>query len=203
MFLSMSDTPQPPDDEAEVDREIRIEKMRRELDEIAGGKMISGNFEAVPPKIEEAFLAQALAYERAEFDANFNRLVQRGVAMPPAAELDDAALSGKLTEVIRHLGELRCFLQDTDHLSERELYEWLWSSGLHDDSPDLSEMPNAAWQTSPIGACSDEDRPIWLKYYASEEDRQRWHLDFPDDPIPAHEPLPFQRDRHLPKRSIF
>ena len=199
----MSDTPQPPDDEAEVDREIRIEKMRRELDEIAGGKMISGNFETVSSKIEEAFLEQALAYERAEFDTNFNRLVQRGVAMPPAAELDDAALSAKLMEVIRDLGELRCFLQDTDHLSERELYEWLWSSGLRDDSPDLSGMPDAAWQTSPIGACSDEDRPIWLKHYASEEDRQRWHLDFPDDPIPAHEPLPFQRDRHLPKRSIF
>jgi hypothetical protein len=203
IFLSMSDTPQPPDDEAEVDREIRIEKMRRELDEIAGGKMISGNFEAVPSKIEEAFLEQALAYERAEFDTNFNRLVQRGVAMPPAAELDDAALSAKLTEVIRDLWELRCFLQDTDHRSDRELYEWLWSSGLRDDSPDLSAMPDAAWQTSPIGAGGDDDTQVWLRYYANEEERQRWRRDFPDDPIPVHKPLPFDRDRHLPKRSNF
>lgn len=199
----MPDHPRPPDDEAEVDREIRIEKMKRELDEIAGGKMLSGSLGAVPLKMEEAFLEQALAYERAEFDTNFNRLVQRGVAMPPTAELDEAALSAKLAEVIHELGELHCFLQDTDHLSDRELYDWLWSSGLRDDSPDISGMPDAAWQTSPIGECSDEDTPIWLKYYANEEDRQRWHLDFPDDPMPEHEPLPFDRDRHLPKPSIF
>jgi hypothetical protein len=199
----VSDNPHPPDDEADVDREIRIEKMRRQLDEIAGGKMISGSFGAVPSKMEEAFLERALAYERAEFDTNFNRLVQRGVALPPAAELDDAALRARLTEVIRVLGELRCFLQDTDHLSDRELYDWLWSSALRDDSPDISGMPDAAWQTSPIGAGTDKDTLIWLKYYANEEDRQRWHFDFPDDPMPAHEPPPFERDRHLPKRSTF
>ena len=112
-------------------------------------------------------------------------------------------MSAKLAEVIRDLGHLHCFLHDTDHLSDRELYDWLWSSGLRDDSPDTSGMEDAAWQTSPIGAGSDEDTLIWLKYYADEADRQRWHLDFPDDPMPAHEPLPFDRDRYLPKRSIF
>jgi hypothetical protein len=199
----MHDTADAPDDEADVDRETRIEKMKRELDEIAGGKMISGNLGPVSPKIEAAFLEQALAYERAEFDTNFNRLVQRGVALPPPAELDDAALRAKLTEVIQDLGELRCFPHDTDHLSDRELYEWLWSSGLRDDSPDISGMPDAAWQTSPIGAGDEEDTAIWLKHYANEEERQRWHHDFPEDPIPVHKPLPFDRDRHLPKRSNF
>lgn len=192
----------PADDEADIDREIRIEKMKRELDEISGGKMISGSFGPVPLKMEEAFLEQALAYERAEFDTNFNRLVQRGVALPPAAELDDAALSAKLAEIIRELGQMCCFLQDTDHLSDRELYEWLWSSGLREETPDTSRMPHGAWHTSPIGASSDEDTAIWLKHYADEEDRQRWHHDFPDDPIPTHEPLPFDRDRHLPGRSF-
>ena len=57
-------------------------------------------------------------------------------------------------------------------------------------------------------ACSgylvrDGDTAIWLKYYADDKDRLRWHHDFPDDPIPAHEPLPFDRDRHLPGRSLF
>jgi hypothetical protein len=195
--------PDRPDDEADVDRKIRIERMKRELDEIAGGKMLSGSFGPVSPEIEETFLEQVLAYEQAECDTNFNRLVQRGVALPPAAELDDAALSVKLSEVICKLGELRCFLNDTDHLSDLELYDWLWSSGLRDDSPDISAMPNGAWHTSPIGGCSEEDTQIWLKYYAGEEGRQRWHLDFPDDPMPAHEPLPFDRDRLLPTRSIF
>jgi hypothetical protein len=96
-----------PDDEADVDREIRIEKMKRELDEIAGGKMISGSFGPLPIELEEMFLEQVLAYERAEFDTDFNRLVQRGLALPPEAELDDASLSMKLAEVIYELAALR------------------------------------------------------------------------------------------------
>lgn len=190
----------PPEDEAGIDRQIRIEKMKRKLDEIAGGRMFSGSLAPSPLQIEEAFLEQALAYERAEFDTNFDRLVQRGVAMPPAAELDDASLSAKLAEIIHELGELRCFLHDTDHLSDRELYDWLWSSGLREESPDTSQLPGAAWHTSPIGACSDEDTAIWLKHYADEKQRGRWRHDFPDDPMPAHEPPPFDRDRHLPKQ---
>jgi hypothetical protein len=187
--------------EADIDREIRIERMKRELDEIVGGEMRSGNFGPVPLRMEEAFLKQVLAYERAEFDTNFNRLVQRGVALPPAAELENAALSAKLKEVIRELSELRCFLHEADHLSDRELYDWLWSSGLREESPDVSDMPNGAWHTSPIGAGNNEDTEIWLKYYANDEERRRWHLDYPTDPMPAHEALPFDRDRHLPKRS--
>jgi hypothetical protein len=192
-----------PDDEADVDREIHIEKMKRELDEIAGGKMISGSFGPVPSELEEMFLEQVLAYERAEFDTNFNRLVERGVAMPPAVELDDASLSAELAEVIRELAEMHCFLESTDHLSDRELYEWLWSDGLREETADMSAMPDGAWHTSPIGAGSEEDMAIWLKYYANEEDRQRWHRDFPNDPMPEQESLPFDRDRHLPKRPIF
>ena len=198
----MPDNPHPPDDEAGIDREIRIEKMKWELDEIASGKMFSGSFGAAPAKVEEAFLERVLAYERAEFDTNFNRLLQRGVALPPAAELDDATLREKLAEVSHELSELRCFLYDTDHLNDRELYDWLWNSGLREESADISGMPGA-WQTSPIGGGSDEDTQIWLRYYASEEEWQRWQLDYPEDPMPMRESPPFDRDRHLPKQSVF
>jgi hypothetical protein len=188
-----------PDDEPNIDREIRIDRMKRELDEIADGTMISGGFGSVPSEIEEMFLEQVLAYERAERDTNFNRLVGRGVAMPPGAELDDESLPAKLAEVIRELAELHCFLEGTDHLSDRELYDWLWRDGLREETPGISETLQGAWHTSPIGGGTEEDTAIWLKYYASDEDRKRWHLNFPDDPIPDHEVLPFDRDRHLPK----
>lgn len=64
-------------------------------------------------------------------------------------------------------------------------------------------MPDGNWHTIPIGECNDADTAIWLKYYADKEDRRRWHFDFSDDPMPAHEALPFDCDRHLPKRPIF
>jgi hypothetical protein len=195
----MPDIPHPPDDEADVDREIRIEKMKRELNDLAGGSMISGGFGEVPPTIEEAFLAHVYAYERAEFDTIFNRLVQRGRAMEPPDELDDAALSTKVGELLRVLGTMHCFVEQTDHLSDRELYTWLWTDGLREETPDPSGFAGGAWHTSPIGSCNEEDMVIFLRYYANEEERRCWHEEFPGDPLPSHEPLPYDRDRNLPR----
>ena len=197
----MSEIPPWPDDEADVDREIRIEKMRRELDELAGGSVISGGFGDVPPTIEEAFLSRACAFERAELDTNFNRLVQHGIAMEPPDELDDAMLSARLQDMLPVLEDMHCFVEHTDHLSDRELYTWLWADGLREETPDLAEL-GGAWHTSPIGSCDDKDTVIFLKYYANEDERRRWHEQFPDDVLPPHQPLPYDRDRNLPRPKI-
>jgi hypothetical protein len=93
---------------------------------------------------------------------------------------------------------MRCFIEQTDHLSDRELYEWLWSDGLREETPDISGM-GGAWHTSPIGACNDEDTAIHLKYYANEEERAYWHKEHPNDAMPPHCPLPYDRDRNLPR----
>lgn len=115
----------PHKNESDVDREIRIEKMKRELEERNGGSFVSGAFGEVSPELEEIFLERVCAFEEAECDSNFNRLVQRGVEMAPPDELDDASLHAKLQEVLDALAAIRFFLHDTDHLSDRELYTWL------------------------------------------------------------------------------
>jgi hypothetical protein len=198
----MSATSFPPDDEAEIDREIRIEKRKRELDELVGGLMISGGFGDVPPTIEDAFLAHVYQFEKAELETNFNRLVRRGITMEAPDELDDAALSAKLEEMLHILGMIRCFLQHTDHLSDRHLYTWLWTKGLREETPDMSGFDGGAWHTSPIGSCDDEDMATFLQYYANEEERRRWHEQFPKDPLPPHHPLPYDRDRNLSRPEI-
>ncbi len=187
-----------PDDEADVDREIRIEKMKRELEDLAGGPMISGAFGQVSPELEEIFLERVCEFEKAPWDTHFNRLGRRGIAMTPPAELDDWSLHEKLHEVIHALETLRCFLEQTDHLSDRELYEWLWADGLREEMPDLSRI-GGAWHMSPIGSGTDEDVAIFLKYYASEKERRRWKADFPNDPLPPRCGLPHHRDRSLPR----
>jgi hypothetical protein len=187
-----------PEKEADVDREIRIERMKRELEELSGGAMMSGSVGDVPPELEEVFLERACALEKAPYDTNFNRLIQRGVEMIPPAELDDRKLRLKLREVVCALAGIRCFLHDTDHLSDRELYAWLWSDGLREETPDLSGL-GGAWHTSPIGSGTDEDVAIFLKYYASEKERRRWKTDFPNDPLPPHSARPHRRDRSLPR----
>jgi hypothetical protein len=116
----------------------------------------------------------------------------------PPAELDDAHLSAKLDEMVRALETIRCFLHDTDHLSDRELYTWLWTDGLREEAPDLSQL-GGAWHTSPIGSGNDEDTAVFLKYYASEKERRRWKKEFPNDKLPLRYPLPYDRDRNLPR----
>lgn len=120
----------PHEDKSDVDREIRIEKMKRELEELSGGSFASGAFGEVSSELEETFLERVLDFEKAGLDTNLNRLVERGVEMVPPDELDDASLQAKLRDVVHALATIHCFLHDTDHLSDRELYMWLWSEGL-------------------------------------------------------------------------
>jgi len=187
-----------PEDEADVDREIRIEKMKRELEDLSSGSVISGNFGEVSPGLEEAFLTRVCDFEKASYDTNFNRLVQRGIGMAPPPELDDTRLRAKLQEVLCALGTIRCFVEHTDHLSDRELYRWLWAEALREETPDLSQL-GGAWHISPIGSCDEQDIATFLKYYATEKERRRWQEECPSDPLPQHCPLPYNRDRNLPR----
>jgi hypothetical protein len=194
----MSALSSPRDDESDVDREIRIERMKRELEELSGGSFVSGSFGEVSPELDEIFLERVLDFEKAEYDTNFNRLVRRGVEMVPPTELDDTHLAAKLRDVLCALAAIRCFLHDTDHLSDRELYTWMWTDGLREETPDLSRL-GGAWHTSPIGSCADEDTAIFLKYYASKKERRRWKKDFPNDVLPPRCNLPYDRNRTLPR----
>lgn len=186
------------DDKRDVDREIRIEKMKRELEKLTDGQFVTGGFGDVSPELEESFLERVCAFENAELDTNFNRLVQQGTEMLPPAELDDSNLHTKLHEVLEALAGMRCFVYDTDHLSDRALYTWLWSDGLRDETPDVAKL-GGAWHTSPIGGCTDEDIAIHLKYYANEKERRLWKKEFPNDSLPPHCSLPYDRDKTLPR----
>ena len=50
-----------------------------------------------------------------------------------------------------------------------------------------------------IGSGSDEDNQLWLRYYASDEDRASEDRDWPNIPIPPKEKPLFNRDWRLPK----
>jgi hypothetical protein len=81
---------------------------------------------------------------------------------------------------------------------QRRLYTWLWTDGLREETPDLSRL-GGAWHTSPSGSCTDQDIATFLKYYASQKERRRWKKDFPNDVLPPRCPLPYDRDRALPR----
>jgi hypothetical protein len=201
----MAHQPEPADDDPldlePVDREIRIEKLHREIDEVTGGKMMGGKVADFDSKVEEAFLENVLALEAHGFVCPFDALTRDGFELPSPEQLDDAALAAKLQQLIHALAACRLFLHNTDHLSDRALYTWLWSDGLRGELMGFG-LPMGNCHLDVLGACREEDIILQMHYYADEEERARWAADFPDFPMPPREKPPFDRDRHLPQASF-
>ena len=186
-------------EEDEIEREKRIAELKRRAEELAGGKMATGEMEDTPPEVEEGFWQYVVNYEKAPWTTNFKQLEDAGVELPAPETLDDEQLTKKLWEVIRALALLRVFLEDTDHLSDRELYTELWTDMLREEVKAIPPDPDGAWHLSPLGGCSEEDIQLQMKYYADEEWRQQWQKDSPDFVMPDHEEPPYDRDRLLPQ----
>jgi len=185
-----------------VDRRIRIERLKKEAEEISGGEMVvSGSHEDDDSPVVEEFWERVLEFEKAPRGTRFAQLHEAGVALPPPDSLTDAELNAKLWEVINKLAELRLFLYHTDHLSDRELYALLWDELLREETTIMPPDPDSACHLDIIGSGSEEDIQVGLKYYDDEEERAHWHESFPEDPIPDHQDPPYDRDRHLPKRD--
>jgi hypothetical protein len=120
-------------------------------------------------------------------------LRQRGVEIPAIAPDDDAELRAKLQELIEEMFEVGIVVDFIDHLSDRELYRYLVDDVLRVETM-LSTSVGGHWHISAIGGCSDKDNDIYLRYYADDDDRERWHREFGDSLPPKEEP-PYGRDR--------
>jgi hypothetical protein len=188
-----------PNDSIDIDQQIRINELREAAREAGGGEMTQWESPDCPPEIAEQFWSNVLAYETAEETCHFKRLEEAGVALPAPDTLTDAELSAKLWEVIHALARMNVFLSQTDHWSDRELYEHMWTETLREITMDLP--PNSGWthHIDFLSSGSDEDNELYLKYYADDQWREQWHKDFPNDTIPPHVDPPYDRDSKLPK----
>jgi len=183
----------------EPDQEQRIAKLREEIKKLGGSSM---SVENMPADLEEEFLRHVLEYETAEPISLFKLLENSGFEIPTPKKLSDAKLTTTLTEIIEQMASMGAYLLHTNHLSDRELYEYLYSDGLREEAVLFPENPSYAYMIDLTGSGSEEDNEIYLKYYADKEHREQWAVDWPDDAIPDHEDPPFDRDRHLPQSPI-
>lgn len=183
----------------EPDQEERIAKLRQELEKLGGSSM---SLESMPADMEEEFLRQVLEYETAEPISLFRLLENSGVEIPAPDQLDEPSLSAKLKEIIERMATLGAYVLHTNHLTNRELYNYLYVDGLREEAVLFPENPSYAYMIDLTGSGSDADNQIYLRYYADQEHRKRWAQDWPDDPMPEHEEPPFDRDRFLPQSPI-
>ncbi len=189
------------EDKPQEDRqqEDRIEDLKRRAKELSGSAMIESNSDDTPAEVEEAFWKHVVDYEEAPWTTNFQQLETAGVSLPSPDSLNDEQVNAKLWEVIQKLALLQVFIEQTDHLSDRELYNHLWTDSLREETKSLLMAPNAACHIQLLSGGSDEDNLLYLKFYADEDFRRHWHKDFPKDPMPEHVDPPYDRDRLLPK----
>ncbi len=151
-------------------------------------------------EMEEEF-KRLNAWERGFGTTAGKQLLEEGVSLPPPDELDDAELTKKLWQVVNLLGEKHTYLHSTDHLTDRELYSWLWQEGLSENIMSAAGLSDAGSHIDILGSGSEESIRLGLIYYDDAEKRADWFASWPDNPIPAHLDRVSDRDRHLPQRE--
>jgi len=187
------------DDQEKRIPEDKIEALKRQAEELCGGQMEVGSLDDCPAEVEEAFWKHVVDYEEAPWTTHFQQLENAGVSLPSPDSLKDEELTAKLGDIIQKLALLRVYIEQTDHLSDRELYTYLWTDSLREETKALPLDANSAYHIQVLGSCSEEDMVLYLKYYADDDFRRQWQKDWPKDPIPRHEDPRYDRDRLLPK----
>jgi hypothetical protein len=127
----------------------------------------------------------------------FALLEEARVAVPPPDTISDSDITEVLWKVIHAMAELGAYLSSTDHLSDRELYNVIWTDILREEYPIVTEEFPLVTHMDVLGRWSSEDIETWLTYYADEDARKR-ASEYGTRALPDHVDPPYQRDHLLP-----
>lgn len=189
----MPDTSRPtPDD---VDQLLLNARLRDELEPFYDESVGLVDLKRMPTPRENEFLASMLAWERAPV-LPIAQWFTPELQLPPPESLDDERLHDVLWETIEKLYAQRIVLDFTDHLSDRNLYCLICRDIL--PSPEKKvDLPRNYLHWHCLDG--DDDPDIWLKYYATREERDAWAERTGEEPPPAETP-PFHRT--MPRRPL-
>jgi hypothetical protein len=123
-------------------------------------------------------------------------LRENGIVIPEEPPGDETVLRARLWEIVEGMADIGMVVENTDHLSDLELYRFLVEDALLQQTI-LPMGPGGTWHLSPIGSGSEEDNEIYLRYYADDEYREMWRRDT-GAVLPPREKPPCDRDRFLP-----
>lgn len=163
-------------------------KLRDELEPFFDESLQILDSGRVPIRVENEFLAAILAWERAPV-LPIARWFSPAIAPPQAEHLSADELHEVLWDIINKLASRRIYLDFTDHLSDAELYRVV----IRDILPSQEKMVDLTSHCIYFNCAEwDYDPDTWLRYYASEEERQGY-LEETGEPLPPVESSPFPR----------
>ena len=102
----------------------------------------------------------------------------------------DEQLHDVLWDTIQRLFEKRIILDFTNHLTDRALYCLIYRDILPCPEKKLATPRSYLhWDCCDAGG----DPELWLRYYATDDDRRDWADDLPG-PLPSREEPPYPRN---------
>jgi len=179
-----------------TDRKDRIERLKQQIREVVGDEAFFGSIPACPPEIEESFLEHVLRFEQASRQPLRERLADAGIVLTDPDELADKDLTQQMWDAIQALLTLHIIPTNTDHLSDRQVYTYLWYTARSGETvtPDFFSR---GWYIDFTGH-GEEGIDVYVKYYANADERRAYRRRFPHHPLPEHcEPL-YNRDHLIP-----
>lgn len=177
----------------EVDHLLLNARLRDELEPFFDESITQLNVHNMPTSVENEYLASMLAWERAPV-VPIAQWFEPELIIPHPDHLGDAALHDALWDVIQKLFDKRIVLDFTDHLSDRQLYCLIYRDILPSPEKKLDRPRCLHWDCADAGG----EPETWLRFYASEEDREHWASS--GEPLPPSEPPPFPRQ--LPRQPL-
>lgn len=179
---------------SDVELILQNARLRDEMEPYLDESVYLVDLDRMSVRRENEFLTSLLAWEKAPV-LPIAKWFTPELTLPSHSELDDFQVHDRLHQVIGSLFEKNILLIHTDHLSDRQLYCLI----QRDILPAEEKMVQLngrylKWQ------CLDivEDEESWLRFYASEEERQQWAAET-GLKLPPKQPIPFPR--MLPQHS--
>jgi len=184
--MVMSRRPQPD----EVEQLLLNAQLRDELEPYLDESLTCVNVRELPTSKENEFLASILAWERAPV-LPICEWFDPPLVLPNPATINDATVHDILWEAIHKLYARHIVLDFTEHLSDRELYSLLYRDILPSAEKKIDLPRNYLhWDCADIDGSDIPD--IWLRYYATNEEREVW-AEETSLPLPPAELPPYPR----------
>jgi hypothetical protein len=177
-----------PSQTAEVDHLILNARLRDEMEPYLDEAVHVVDVQRMTTQAENEFLASMLAWERAPI-LPIRQWFKPELTIPHPSSLNDQALREVLWSTLQQLSERQIELEYTEHLSDRQLYHVIYRDILTCEEKFL-DPPHSPLRWHCVD--STEDPETWLRYYASDEEREEW-FDLWGDELPPVEPLPYPR----------
>lgn len=179
----------------EVDHLLRNAQLRNELEPFFDESIARLSDGGLPTPVENEYLASMLAWERAPV-LPIAHWFEPALELPDPEKISDEEIHARLWDAVQKLFDKRIVLDFTDHLSDRQLYCLIYRDILPSPEKKLDRTETYLhWDCA--DACGDPE--VWLRYYATEEERQRWS-DSTFRTLPPREQPPHVRQ--MPRRPL-